>query len=50
MATEAELIIRTLDRHLAGPADIRLFGGAALVLAYGLTQARIRLARVLPRP
>jgi len=38
VATEAELIIRTLDRHLAGPADIRLFGGAALVLAYGLTR------------
>ncbi len=38
MATEAELIVRTLDRHLAGPADIRLFGGAALVLGYGRTR------------
>ncbi len=35
MATEAELILRTLDRHLSGPAEIRIFGGAALVLGYG---------------
>ena len=62
MATEAELIVRTLDRYLAGPADVRLFGGAAQVwaevnqaevppiLAEAFTQARVRLARVLPRP
>ena len=35
MATEAELILRTLDRHLSGLAEIRIFGGAALVLGYG---------------
>jgi hypothetical protein len=29
------LILRTLDRHLTGPGLVRLFGGAALVLAYG---------------
>lgn len=31
----AELIVRTLDRHLLGPAEIRLMGGAAMILAYG---------------
>jgi len=29
------LILRTLDRHLTGPGEVRLFGGAALVLGYG---------------
>lgn len=36
MANAAELILRTLDRHLTGPAEIRLMGGAALILAYGI--------------
>lgn len=39
MAHEAELIIRTLDRHLTAPGTIRLLGGAALVLGYGLQRA-----------
>jgi hypothetical protein len=29
------LILRTLDRHLTGPGQVRLFGGAAFVLGYG---------------
>jgi hypothetical protein len=33
---EAELILRTLDGFLTGPARIRLLGGAALVLGYGM--------------
>jgi hypothetical protein len=36
VAGEAALILRTLDRHLTGPAHIRLLGGAALILAYGM--------------
>ena len=36
MAGEARLILETLDRHLTGPGTIRLLGGAALTLAYGL--------------
>ncbi len=36
MAREAQLILETLDRHLHGPGTIRLLGGAALTLAYGL--------------
>ncbi|MFZ5471032.1 MAG: DUF6036 family nucleotidyltransferase [Myxococcota bacterium] len=36
MASAPELILRTLDRHLRGPAQIRLMGGAALILAYGM--------------
>jgi hypothetical protein len=32
----AEHILRTLGRHLEGPAEIRLLGGAALILGYGL--------------
>jgi hypothetical protein len=28
------LILRTLDRHLTAPGEIRLFGGAAFVLGY----------------
>ena len=39
MASEAELILRTLEKHLEGPADIRLFGGAAVILGYGATRA-----------
>jgi hypothetical protein len=35
MASEAELIVRTLDRHLTAPGRIRLLGGAALILGYG---------------
>lgn len=35
MANAPELILRTLDRHLTGPGEIRLLGGAALILAYG---------------
>jgi len=29
------LILRTLDRHLTAPGEVRLFGGAAFVLGYG---------------
>lgn len=36
MANPALLIAQTLDRHLEGPAELRLMGGAALVLGYGL--------------
>ena len=32
----AVLIARTLDAHLSGPAEVRVMGGAALVLGYGL--------------
>ena len=39
MAREAELILETLDRHLAGPGTVRLLGGAALTVGYGLTRA-----------
>jgi hypothetical protein len=35
----AEVILRTLARHLAGPAHVRLLGGAALILAYGRDRA-----------
>lgn len=31
----ARRILTVLDRHLSGPADIRLLGGAALILGYG---------------
>jgi hypothetical protein len=36
VAREAALIVETLDRHLQGPGTIRLLGGAALTLGYGL--------------
>lgn len=39
MAREAELILHALDRHLEGPGTIRLLGGAALILGYGLDRA-----------
>ncbi|MDP1827942.1 MAG: hypothetical protein Q8L48_32005 [Archangium sp.] len=39
MAREAELILQALDRHLEGPGTIRLLGGAALILGYGLDRA-----------
>lgn len=39
MASEAELILQTLDRHLRGPGTIRLLGGAALTLGYGLQRS-----------
>lgn len=39
MAREAELILETLDRHLQGPGTIRLLGGAALTVGYGLARA-----------
>lgn len=32
----AERILRTLACHLEGPAQVRLLGGAALILGYGL--------------
>lgn len=35
MESGPALIVRTLDRHLTGPAEVRLFGGAALILGYG---------------
>ena len=35
----AERILQVLDRHLEGPAQIRLLGGAALVLGYRLNRA-----------
>jgi hypothetical protein len=35
----AERILRTLGRHLEGPAQVRLLGGAALILGYGLDRA-----------
>ena len=35
----AEQILKTLDRHLEGPAHIRLLGGAALILGYGLNRS-----------
>lgn len=31
----AERILRTLGKHLRGPGEIRLLGGAALILGYG---------------
>jgi hypothetical protein len=36
MEHPAALILIALDRHLRVPADIRLMGGAAMALAYGL--------------
>lgn len=39
MAREAQLILETLDGHLRGPGTIRLLGGAALTLGYGLDRA-----------
>ena len=39
MAGEAALILRTLEQHLEGPAHVRLFGGAAVILGYGATRA-----------
>jgi hypothetical protein len=39
VAREAELILQALDRHLEGPGTIRLLGGAALILGYGLDRA-----------
>jgi len=35
----AERILEALDRHLEGPARIRLLGGAALILGYGLNRS-----------
>lgn len=35
----AEHILRTLAKHMAGPGEIRLMGGAALILGYGLARA-----------
>jgi hypothetical protein len=39
VAREAQLILETLDRHLRGPGVVRLLGGAALTLAYGLDRS-----------
>ena len=36
MANAPELTLRTLDRHLSGPAEICVIGGAALLLGYNL--------------
>jgi len=36
MANPAALMLRTLDRHMKGPGQLRLMGGAAMVLAYGM--------------
>jgi hypothetical protein len=38
MANPAEVILQALDRHLRQPAEIRLMGGAALLLAYGMNR------------
>ncbi len=35
MESGPALILRTLDRHLSGPGEVRLFGGGAFVLGYG---------------
>ena len=35
MESGPALILRTLDRHLTAPGEVRLFGGAAFVLCYG---------------
>lgn len=35
MENAPELILRTLDAHITAPAQIRLLGGAALILGYG---------------
>ncbi len=35
MQSGPEIILRALDGHLTGVGEVRLFGGAALVLAYG---------------
>lgn len=32
----ATRILLTLDAHVSGPCDIRLMGGAAMILAYGM--------------
>src|SRR5262245_22930099 len=37
--SEAELILRTQDDFLTGPGRIRLLGGAALVLGYGMPRS-----------
>ena len=35
----ATRILTVLDRHLSGPDEIRLLGGAALILGYGLRRS-----------
>ena len=32
----ATRILLTLDRHVSGPCEVRLMGGAAMILAYGM--------------
>lgn len=39
MANPALVILQTLDRHLTAPAELRLMGGAALILGYGRKRA-----------
>ncbi len=39
MDNPAEVILAALDRHLRGPAAVRLMGGAALILGYGCERA-----------
>lgn len=34
-----EQILAALDRHMTGPGHIRLMGGAALILGYGLSRS-----------
>lgn len=38
MESGPAIILSALDRHLTGPGEIRLFGGAALILGYGRTR------------
>lgn len=35
----ATRILLTLDRHLSADAEIRLMGGAAMILAYGMPRS-----------
>ena len=39
MEQGAAKILRTLDRHLTGPGKLRLMGGAALILGYGMSRS-----------
>jgi uncharacterized nucleotidyltransferase DUF6036 len=39
VADGASQILTALDQHLTGPARIRLMGGAALILGYGMPRA-----------
>lgn len=39
METGATEILKALDRHLVAPCSIRLMGGAALILGYGMQRS-----------